>query len=77
MDGRSDEWAGVPRRALPVTLAAGAPPDTLRVRMSAARLRGNRGGLLLLIEIDDERYVPPVPSRSDPQVAAPGGRAAG
>ena len=72
VDGRSDEWVGVPRRTLPVTLAAGAPPDTLRVRMSAARLRGNRSGLLLLVDVDDERYVPPVPAPADPQVAAPG-----
>ena len=58
-DGRIDEWLDVSRLIVPVTLAAGAPADTLRVRLALARSQELPGRLFVLVEADDERLVRP------------------
>ncbi len=60
VDGRIDEWADVSRLNVPVLVSAGAPVDTLRLRMALARSQEAPGRLFLLVEADDERLMRPV-----------------
>ncbi len=59
VDGKIDEWADASRINIPVTVATGAPADTLKIRMSLARSQEAPGRLFLLVEADDERLVRP------------------
>ncbi len=59
VDGRVDEWADVSRVNVPVTVSAGAPADTLKLRMALARSQEAPGRLFLLVEADDERLMRP------------------
>ncbi len=66
VDGKVDEWADVSRINIPVTVSAGAPADTLKIRMSLARSQEAPGRLFLLVEADDERLVRPADESAAP-----------
>lgn len=59
VDGDASEWVEVARRALPVTIAGAAPPDTLAPRIAVARSQEHPGKVFVLAEVVDERYVAP------------------
>ena len=73
-DGDAVEWAGAPRRELPVQLENGAPLQTLRARLAVAESIGEPGRIFLLVEADDERLVLPgdIDTSGDGPVVQPG-----
>ncbi|MEZ5652985.1 MAG: histidine kinase dimerization/phospho-acceptor domain-containing protein [Burkholderiaceae bacterium] len=61
VDGVADEWREVVPTPVPSQPQAGAPADTLQVRMAMARVPGVMPRLYLLVEVFDERYLEPEP----------------
>ncbi len=68
LDGRADEWIDVPRRRLRVTPEGEGGARTLGVRIALVRSQEQPGGLYLLVDADDERFVRPG-SDTDPEAA--------
>jgi signal transduction histidine kinase len=72
-DGRIERWAGIARHSLPVARYNESPVSTLKVRFALARVGEAPGKLYLLVDADDERWLPPqVPAPGDDSEEMPG-----
>lgn len=59
LDQHGDEWIDVPRRVLPVKLVGtGTAEPTLKARVAVVRSQEQPDALFVLVDADDDRYVP-------------------